>query len=144
MTSCILFSERWLSWITDVHKDLYKEQEVSSSSKADKSRSLFKGSDTSIKHPNTTITKLYSSNNSLTLISLCSLEWLGWFRCMSSRARCSIVKETLLMNTCRVRGRDNFASNFILDNSDLAAKLLIDDDQQVQRRHLLLSAVLWS
>lgn len=61
---------------------------------------------------------------------------------MSSRARCSIVKETLLMNTCRVRGRDNFAANFILDNSDLAAKLLIDDDQQVQRRHLLLSAVL--
>lgn len=91
-TGCILFSERWLSWITDVHKGLYKEQEVSSSSKAGKSRSLFKGRDTSKKHPNTTITKLYSSNNSLTLISLCSLEWLGWFRCMSSRARCSIVK----------------------------------------------------
>jgi len=27
-------------------------------------RSLFKGSDTRKKHPNTTITKLYSSNNS--------------------------------------------------------------------------------
>ena len=37
------------------------------------------------------------------------------------------------MNTCRVRGRDYFAADSMHDNSKLAANLLIDDDQQVQK-----------